>query len=128
MSAELEILGVTTTTDTAFVQPKEEAVDVSQYTEASVLITVYALDRNSGTTNIKLETAVDNQDDRYIQLAELADLTSDPGAYPATYNIYLAGPGVAGTGQPGFARFLRVALTQAAGASITLDCRAILKP
>ena len=128
MSAELEILGVTSTTDTGFVQPKEEAVDISQYTEAALMLTVYALNRNSGTTTIKVETAVDNQDDRYIDLAELADLTSDPGAFPATYMIYLAGPGVAGTGQPGFARFMRVALTQAAGASITLDCRAILKP
>ena len=128
MSAELEILGVTSTTDTSYQQPKEEAVDVSQYTEASIFLTVYALNLNSGTTTVDIQTAVDNQDDRYMTLATIATISGAPGSFPATYNIYLAGPGEAGTNQPGFARYLRVVASQAAGASITMDVRAILKP
>ena len=127
MAAELEILGVTTTTDTGFEQSKEDVVDVSQYTEVSVFLTVYALDRNSGTTTVAIQTAVDNDEDRYLELATLATLAADPGSYPATYNIYLSGPGEAGTNQPGFARYLRVTAEQASGASITMDVRGIFK-
>ena len=127
MSAELEIMGVTTTSEEEFFQPRDEIMDVSQYTEAAIVATVYALNRNGGTTSIRLDTAVDNQDDRFVLLSTVKDLTGDPASYPAPFMIYLAGPGV-GTGHPGFARYIRVTLTQVAGASITLDGKAILKP
>ena len=127
MSAEVEILGVQTTADEEFIQPKEEAIDLSQYSEAAIMATLFEFTRNGGTTTITLQTAVDNQDDRYVDLAELASITGDPST-PYTRYIYLAGPGAAGADQPGFARFMRVKITQAAGASIALDVKAILKP
>ena len=127
MSAEVEILGVMTTAEEAFVQSKEEAIDISQYTEAAIIATLYEFTRDGGTTTITLQTAVDNQDDRYVDLADLAVITTDPSV-PFTQYVYLGGPGVAGTDQPGFARFMRVKITQAANATITLDVKAILKP
>jgi len=128
MSAELEIMGVTTITDEGWAQPKEDAVDVSQYTEAAIIATVYALDRNgANTTIVELITAVDNSEERYVVLNGVASLSADPASYPATYMVYQAGPGV-GDEACGFARFLRVQVVQAAGASITLDVKAILKP
>ena len=93
-----------------------------------MVVTIYAIDRNGATTNIVLETAVDNQEDRYAELLDVVSLAADPASLPANYYVYLSGPGAAGSGQPGFARYLRVKVGQNSGASITLDVKAILKP
>ena len=129
MSAEFEIMGVTTTTETEFDQPRDEVIDISQFTEAAVLLTAIEMDRNGGTTSVILDTAVDLAEDRWAELCTIKSFTADPASFPHNELVYLGGPGAGGgSDHPGFARYLRVIIDQAAGASITLDVKAVLKP
>ena len=133
MGAKLEILGVKKVTEQGWHQSKDEAADVSGYTDAAVMVTIFGgtIANAPGTTKVFLQTAVDRAEDRWCDLAMIAELTADPT--PPENNFYYfagAGPGTAGAaGFPGFARYLRVKVeTDDAASTLTLDVQAIMKP
>jgi hypothetical protein len=129
MSAIVELLPLNMVSVTSFQQPTDSVVDVGNFIEASIILNVVALNRNSGTTKVMLQTAIENRDEQYADLTELASFAADPGSYPYVYHVYLAGPGAgAGSNRSGFGRYLRASVTQASGAVITLGIRAIVKP
>lgn len=126
MSAELEILGITKVDDAEWDQPRDEVVDVSAYTEAAIVVTIFdGTVAGGSTTDVFLDTAVDNAEESWVGLTTLFSLTANPTA-PETHYAYLQGPGGTG-GYPGFARYLRVAVDQNAASDLTFDVRAIMK-
>lgn len=112
----------------AFEQTGEAADNVSAYTEAAVITTVFAGTVIGGsTTSVWLQTAVDNTMERYADLAKLCEYTADPPEIEV-HMKYLAGPGEGGTNTPGFARYLKIRVDQDVASDLRFDVRAILKP
>ena len=111
----------------------DEATDVSGYTDAAVAVTIFGgtIANAPGTTSVYLQTAVDRAENRWVDLAMIAELTADPSP-PETTFYYFAGTGQGSTGGsdfPGFARYLRVRVaTDDAASNLTLDVQAIMKP
>ena len=128
MSAELEIMGLTVVSDAEWDQPREELVDVSAYTEAAIMCTVFGGTVAGGsTTNVWLDCSTTNTEERWIEMANLVELTANPDP-PQTFYTSFSGPGSSSGGaKMGFARYLRVVVDQDAGSEITLDVRAIMK-
>ena len=125
MSAELEILGLTVVSDAEWDQPRDELVDVSAYTEAAIMCTIFGGTVAGGsTTNVWLDCSYGNEEGRWAEIANLIELTSDPDT-PETHYTYLSGPGT--SGQIGFARYLRIVVDQDAGSDLMFDVRAIMK-
>lgn len=132
MSAEITIVPVVTLSGPEkadWTQEREDAVDVSAYTEAAVVITAYAGDVNNGPTTVTLQTAVDNNEGEYATLVELESYAAQ-FEFPDTTMVYLQGPGIAGDEGvcTGFARYLRARVEQDDASTITLGIKAILKP
>ena len=134
MSAELEIIGLTVVNGTSsWEQPKDEAVDVAAYTEAAIMVTAFGgtISDKPGTTQVWVQGAVDNVDERYSDLALLASVTEDVASdVPDSFYAYLQGPGEgAGNKYPGFPRYLRIRVAPDHNdSSLTFDVRAIMKP
>ena len=135
MSAELEVVGLTVVSGTDnWSQPKEEAVDVSAYTEGAIMLTAFGgtIANKPGSTQVWLQTAVDNSDDRYADLAMIANISFDPSpSIPDSFYIYMQGAGPGGTPDawPGFARYLRIRVAaDDNSSSLTFDVKAIMKP
>ena len=127
MSAELEILGITKVDEATWDQPRDEVVDVSAYTEAAIVVTIFdGTVAGGSTTDVFLDTAVDNAEERWVGLTRLVSLTANPSP-PETHYVYLEGPGTGPSGYPGFARYLRVVVDQDANSELTFDVRAIMK-
>ena len=128
MSAELEILGITKVTTEPWDQPRDEVVDVSAYTDAAIVCTVFAGTVAGGsTTTVWLQTAVQNAEERWSPMANLCSYIDNP-VPPETHYLYLQGSGAGDTGQPGFGKYLRIHIDQNVASEITLDVRAIMKP
>ena len=128
MSAELELLGVVKATGATWSQPRSEMTDVSGYTEASLMCTVFGGTLFAGsTTTVWLQTAVDDAEERWVTMAQLATYTDNPSP-PENHYICLQGPGAGSGSHPGFARYLRVRVEQNASSELTFDVQAIMKP
>lgn len=83
--------------------------------------------KNAGAdTVIKLQTAIENRDDQWADHATLATYTSQE-SFPQTKHFYLFGS--SNSNQfCGFARYLRVKVTQYSSSTLTLSVRLLLKP
>ena len=134
MPADFEILGLTVVNGTNnWEQNKDEAVDVSAYSEAAIMLTAFGgtIANKPGTTSVWVQGAVDNVDERYSDLALLATVTEDVlSDIPDTFYICMKGPGAGGMADfPGFPRYLRIRVDSDDNASsLSFDVRAIMKP
>ena len=128
MSAELELLGVVTAIGNVWSQPRSEMVDVSGYTEASLMCTVFGGTLFTGsTTRVWLQTAVDDAEERWVTMAQLATYTDNPSP-PENHYAYLQGAGAGSGSHPGFARYLRIMVEQHVDSELTFDVQAVMKP
>ncbi len=133
MGAKLEILGVTKVAEQGWTQSVEQAADVSGYTDAAVMVTIFGgtIANAPGTTKVFLQTAVDRAEDRWCDLAMIGEFDADPTPVVTNfYNFSGSGQGTSGGADfPGFARYLRVTVeTDDAASTLTLDVQAIMKP
>ena len=134
MPADFEILGLTVVSGTSsWEQNKDEAVDVSAYSDAAIMLTAFGgtIANKPGTTSVWVQGAVDNVDERYADIAQLATITDDVASdIPDTFYIYMQGPGSGGPADyPGFPRYLRIRVAADDNASsLSFDVRAIMKP
>ncbi len=127
MGTVVQLLDVIELTNTDWAQPRTEALDALDYSEAAVTVFVTNIDPNGGTTTVSVQTSPRNIENMYQKAADIQSFNA-ASAGPQAHGIYLAGSGVLGTGQPGFSRYLRVAVIQAAGATITLEVMVVLRP
>ena len=128
MAAVVELLPPTNTTSASWNQATDSVVDVSAYERGAIVVCVQKMTISSGTTSIKVMSGVDNVEGQYVTIAK-KDYTVAPTPLPALIYFYLDGSsdGAAdGTKSPGFARYLRLGVTQTG--EITFSAKATLKP
>jgi hypothetical protein len=114
VSALIELVPPMRLTD-SWVQPLDSAVDVSAFTDATIVVCVTHLERNGLQTEgvpIYLQTSLENYDERYVRLKQLLDLTSNISSQQV-YQFTFTGTGetsseTPSTTFPGFGRFLRI--------------------
>jgi hypothetical protein len=127
MAAVHELIPLKRIEGASFEQPPDSVADVSEYMEAFIMYTIVQIDRNSATTTVYVQTAIDNRDESYVTVASM-DYTSDPSPLPHNQIFYLAGSSTGSSSAPGFGRYLRIRVDQNAAASVTLQAKAVLKP
>ena len=116
--------------DKTYNQPTDTVEDVSGDKEAAIVVTMQSMTYNGTavTTMISIETAIENRDGHYMEVANIVDLTAVPGTFPQRYYAYLSGSSDA-SGYPGFARYLRVKVSFGhEDDTMALGVKAILKP
>jgi len=126
MSAEIELLGLTTVGDADWQQPLDELIDVSSYKDAAIIVTAYSVTHESDPCVVSLSTSIDNDEARFGKYAEIAKWTDDVSS-PESQFAYLPGVDANGDDKGGFAKYLRVVVSQNAAGSITFDVKAILR-
>ena len=132
MSAFIELVPPTRITSD-YTQPTDTVVDLSEFNELAVMVTITEL-TSAGTAlvDIRLETAMENRDERFVVLKELV---TDKGVTSSTYQkfVYLAGPGTADSATPntsdiGLGRFIRITTNNMASATaMTFDVKALAR-
>jgi hypothetical protein len=128
MSAVVDLIPVTTISTESFIQTSDTIVDVSGYTEAAILTQTFAIDMAGDTTEIWLDTAIENRTGQWSEIGPLETFpSSPPPTVPLTSMKYLQGTTSNGV-WTGFGRYLRIRVHQGPGASITFKVTALMKP
>lgn len=133
MHVPLDLVPSTRLNSENFTQSPDSVVDLLGFDELAIMLTVTARTLVSASSiDVLLETAMENRDDRYFTLRELASLTSDStDRYQKLVN--LQGMGVAdsdsaSTTNKGFGRHVRVRVTgMGEGDIINFDVKAIAR-
>lgn len=86
-------------------QEPETAPDVSEYTEAAIDVVIEAMNRDSSTVTLKLQTAFRAEDDAFVDLVTLKTISEDITEYPMHIFDYLNGYNADATARPGFGRY-----------------------
>jgi len=112
-----------------YIQPLETVKDFSAYSEAFVDLLVTAIERDAANIVVKLQSAVINEEEYYVDLhsSDWVTFSADP-TLPSHTSDYLNGTNASGTQGPGFAKYIRVKVEfSTANQSIVLAVRAIFK-
>ncbi len=129
MSAILDLVPLVKIADATWAQPLSSVVDVSGYREAALeLVLATWTYGGSAMSELRLQTAIDNDEGCWADLGFVARIEAAPGELPVAYHYYYAGPTMNTDNRfPGFARYLRMALTNGAGNSVTFTAKLLLK-
>ena len=97
-----------------WVQPIESVVDVSEFNDMALMLTITEVNHDSGNIDFFLATAMENRDERYTRIRRLARFSADLGTTEQHY-FYFTGAGEAASTSvptadetPGFGRFCRI--------------------
>lgn len=139
MSATVELLPVTRLLPNAggvglgateYLQPTDTIVGVAGYREAMLLMVVHDLSFGMGMTlTVSLQTALDNREDHYVELAELVQYSSfSPPTPPDKTSVYLGQSTSGSSTAPGFGRFLRLHVAGGSAWTLTVGVKLLMKP
>lgn len=119
----------------------DSAVDVAEYTDAVVILTITQFQKQgmaepqADPFRIYLQTSLENYDERYVRLKQLASIDDDIATQQA-WHFTFTGPGQTSSEDPssdcpGFGRFLRVEVVtgvwQEAAPQLVFDVKAMLR-
>ena len=133
MSGIIDIVPPIRISNDSYLQPIETVVEVSEYEDVGIVVTVHDFNyASSEPANFFLQTALENFDERYLRVRELARVAAAVTARKQYY-VLMSGPGeINSTASPnnsddfGVGAFIRVEMENIPG-EITFDVKAIVR-